>query len=196
MDALLDAGHNVTVLDDLSVGKVAELRPPPRPPPLSFRARFYPGCGLLKRLAADVDGIYHLAAVVGVKYVVEDPLRGMHVNLHGTENVLEAALERRCKVVIASSSEAFGKSVQVPFKEEDNTVLGPTSVSRWSYATLQAAGRALRLRLPPPKGPADGRRPLFQHLRAATRSAWIRQRHREVHHASPNRRPDHGLRRR
>lgn len=134
VDTLLEAGHTVTVLDDLSVGKVENFAHHRSHPHFHFEQGSILNATRLKHLAADVDGIYHLAAVVGVKYVVDDPLRGMRVNLHGTENVLEAALERRSKVVIASSSEVFGKSVQVPFEETDNTVLGPTFVPRWSYA--------------------------------------------------------------
>ena len=134
VDALLEAGHAVTVLDDLSVGTVRNIAHHRANPHFHFEHGSILDAPLVKHLASDVDGIYHLAAVVGVKYVVDDPLRGMHVNVHGTENVLDAALERHCKVLIASSSEAFGKSTQVPFNEEDDSILGSTSVPRWSYA--------------------------------------------------------------
>lgn len=134
VDALLDEGHEVVVLDNLSVGK-----------PRGFehhlgdsRFQFVEGsvldASLMGDLVAQVDAVYHLAAVVGVKYIVDSPLLGMQVNIKGTENVLEAAQRTGVKVLVASSSEVYGKSTQIPFKEEDNAVLGPTSVSRWSYA--------------------------------------------------------------
>ena len=144
-DALLESGHRVTVLDDLSTGRrrnIAHLSAHPR-------FRFVEGSildgELVERLVAEVDRVYHLAAVVGVKHVLDDPLRGMIVNLNGTERVLEAALERGCKVLIASSSEVFGKSVAVPFDEEDDTVLGPTRVPRWSYALTKLLDEHLAL---------------------------------------------------
>lgn len=137
VDALLDAGHAVTVLDDLSVGTAQNIAHHRTRPHFRFEHGSVLDAPLVNYLATNVDGIYHLAAVVGVKYVVDDPLRGMHVNIQGTENVLKAALERRCKVLVASSSEVFGKSVQVPFDEEDDSVLGPTSVPRWSYAVVK-----------------------------------------------------------
>lgn len=134
VDALLAAGHQVTVLDDLSVGKVQNFSHQVDRPHFRFEQGSMLDAALVERLVNEVDAVYHLAAVVGVKYVVEDPLRGMHVNVRGTENLLEAAARRRCKVVLASSSETYGKSTQVPFREEDNTVLGSTAAPRWSYA--------------------------------------------------------------
>ena len=145
VDALLAEGDRVTVLDDLSTGKwrnLAHLQGEPR-------FRFVEGsildAPLVERLVAEVDGVYHLAAVVGVKYVLADPLRGMQVNLRGTEHILEAASRHGCKVLIASSSEVFGKSVAVPFDEEDDTVLGPTRVPRWSYALTKLLDEHLAL---------------------------------------------------
>jgi len=134
VDALLGAEHTVTVLDDLSVGKTQNFAHHLSHPNFHFVEGSILDMALVKQLIAQVDGIYHLAAVVGVKYVVEDPLHGMQVNVKGTETILEAACERGCKVVLASSSEVYGKSAGVPFAEEDVTVIGPTSVPRWSYA--------------------------------------------------------------
>ena len=134
VDALLAAGHTVTVLDDLSVGKRENFAHHSTCPEFHFELGSILDESLVDRLVAQVDAVYHLAAVVGVTYVVADPLHGMRVNLRGTEIMLEAASRYRRKIVIASSSEAYGKSVQVPFSEDDNTVLGPTSVPRWSYA--------------------------------------------------------------
>ncbi len=134
VDALLDTGHKVTVLDDLSVGNMQNLNRALHCRGFNFAQGSILDEEIVHKLVAEVDGIYHLAAVVGVKYVVEDPLHGMQVNLRGTEILLEAALRHTCKILIASSSETYGKSTRVPFREEDATVLGPTSVPRWSYA--------------------------------------------------------------
>ena len=134
VDALLEAGHTVTVLDDLSVGKTQNFAHHLAHPHFHFVQGSILDKALVTQLVAQVDGIYHLAAVVGVKYVVENPLRGMQVNVRGTETILEAACARGCKVVLASSSEVYGKSAGVPFAEKDVTVIGPTSVPRWSYA--------------------------------------------------------------
>ncbi|MBN2006448.1 MAG: GDP-mannose 4,6-dehydratase [Anaerolineae bacterium] len=137
VDALLEAGHAVLMLDDLSVGKVANFAHHTSHPHFQFIKGSVLDASLVSRCVSEVDGVYHLAAVVGVKYVVDNPLHGMRVNLHGTENILEAALHHRRKVLLASTSETFGKSPQVPFKETGDTVLGPTSVPRWSYAVAK-----------------------------------------------------------
>jgi UDP-glucose 4-epimerase len=134
VDALLEAGHTVTVLDDLSVGKTRNFAHQLDHPNFRFVKGSILDKELVTQLVAQADGIYHLAAVVGVKYVVEDPLHGMQVNVKGTETILEVACERGCKVLLASSSETYGRSAWVPFAEEDVTVIGPTSVPRWSYA--------------------------------------------------------------
>jgi len=137
VDALLAAGHSVTILDDLSVGKRENFAHHADCPAFHFEHGSILDEATVERLMAQVDAVYHLAAVVGVKYVIEDPLHGMRVNLRGTETVLEAALRHRRKTVIASSSEVYGKSVRVPLSEADDTVLGPTYVPRWSYAVAK-----------------------------------------------------------
>ncbi len=134
VDQLIDAGNKVTVLDDLSVGKRSNVSYHEDNPDFRLVRGSILDVSLVDRLIAEVDGVYHLAAVVGVKYVVDDPLRGMLVNVQGTEIILKAALKYRRKVLIASSSEAYGKSIRVPLREGDNTLLGPSSVPRWSYA--------------------------------------------------------------
>ncbi len=145
VDALLAEGDRVTVLDDLSTGKRRNLAHLEGEPRFRFVEGSILDAPLVERLVAEVDGVYHLAAVVGVKYVLADPLRGMQVNLRGTEHILEAASRHGCKVLIASSSEVFGKSVAVPFDEEDDTVLGPTRVPRWSYALTKLLDEHLAL---------------------------------------------------
>ncbi len=138
VDALLDEGHTVTVLDNLSTGKLQNIAHRMQHPRFQFVRGSILDAELVDHLAAEADSIYHLAAVVGVKYVVDDPLEGMMVNIKGTEIVLEAALRHERKVLIASSSEVYGKSNQVPFREDDDSVFGPTSIPRWSYALSKA----------------------------------------------------------
>jgi UDP-glucose 4-epimerase len=99
----------------------------------------------LEQLVRQVDQIYHLAAVVGVKYVVEDRLGCITTNIEGTQNVLRAALEHAVRTVVASSSEVYGKSTDVPLRESGDRLLGPTVVSRWSYADAKAIDEHLAL---------------------------------------------------
>ena len=134
VDALVDAGHEIIVLDDLSVGKRHNFAHHLGNARFQFVEGSVLDARLVGELIAQVDAIYHLAAVVGVRYIVDNPVRGMQVNIRGTENVLEAAQRTGAKVLVASSSEVYGKSTQVPFREEDNALLGATSVPRWSYA--------------------------------------------------------------
>jgi UDP-glucose 4-epimerase len=138
VDTLMEQGHEVTVLDNLSVGKVSNIDHHLE----SDRFHFVNGSILdtstLERLVRQVDVIYHLAAVVGVKYVVEDPLHAIITNVRGTENVLELAFKYWAKTVIASSSEIYGKSTQVPLAEDSDRLLGPTTVNRWSYSDAKA----------------------------------------------------------
>src|SRR5262245_57232603 len=146
VDALLDRGHQVVAVDDLSTGNLANLRS------ASARAgfRFVEGsvldAGLVDRLVSEADEIYHLAAAVGVKFVLDNPLRSLLTNIRGTEVVLEAAHNNgNKKVVLFSSSEVYGKGASVPFRESDDRLLGPTSVLRWSYAASKAVDEFLAL---------------------------------------------------
>ncbi|MGD2144797.1 MAG: GDP-mannose 4,6-dehydratase [Anaerolineae bacterium] len=138
VDALMAQGHEVTVLDNLSVGKVSNIEHHLE----SARFHFVNGSildlGTLERLVRQADLIYHLAAVVGVKYVVEDPLKAIVTNVRGTENVLELAFKYWARTVVASSSEIYGKSSQVPLREGSDRLLGPTTVNRWSYSDAKA----------------------------------------------------------
>jgi len=138
VDVLMEQGHEVTVLDNLSVGKVSNIDHHLE----NDRFHFVNGSILdtptLERLVRQVDVIYHLAAVVGVKYVVEDPLHAIITNVRGTENVLELAFKYWAKTVVASSSEIYGKSTAVPLREDSDRLLGPTTVSRWSYSDAKA----------------------------------------------------------
>ena len=138
VDALIRESHEVFVVDNLSTGKIANIRH------LLGHAQFHfvndtiLNESLMDRVISAVDQIYHLAAVVGVKYVVEDPLNGIYTNVKGTEVVLEKAYKYWKRAVIASSSEVYGKSTAVPLREEADRLLGPTTVARWSYAMSKA----------------------------------------------------------
>jgi UDP-glucose 4-epimerase len=144
-EALLCAGHEVTVIDDLSTGSLENIRP------LMSEARFRYVIDTVvnRRLMAELvewaDVVFHLAAVVGVKAVVADPIRAIETNVRTTEVVLELAAPERKKVVFTSTSEVYGKGARVPFREEDDVVLGASWRSRWGYACSKALGEFLAL---------------------------------------------------
>jgi UDP-glucose 4-epimerase len=138
VDVLIEQGHEVTVLDNLLVGKVSNIDHHLESDHFHFVNGSILDLATLERLVRQVDLIYHLAAVVGVKYVVEDPLQAIITNVRGTENVLELAFKYWAKTVVASSSEIYGKSTEVPLSEESDRLLGPTTVNRWSYSDAKA----------------------------------------------------------
>lgn len=137
-EALLHNGNEVWALDDLSTGRLENLRTFER----NDRFRFLEGtvldAAVVQGLVAQCDRVFHLAAAVGVKYVLENPLRSLITNIRGTEVVLEACAQHKRRVVIFSSSEVYGKGVTVPFAEDDDRVMGPTHKLRWSYACGKA----------------------------------------------------------
>lgn len=133
-EALLEQGHRVTIVDDLSTGQFQNIEHLINHPGFQFAVDNITSEVVLDRLVSECDVIFHLAAAVGVKLVVEDPVRTIETNVMGTEAVLKAALRYRTKVLIASTSEVYGKGVRIPFAESDDCVLGPTSHSRWGYA--------------------------------------------------------------
>lgn len=138
VDALMEQGHEVTVIDNLAVGKASNIEHHLESDRFHFVNDSILNVNTLERLIRQADLIYHLAAVVGVKYVVEDPLNAIITNVRGTENVLEMAFKYWVKAVIASSSEIYGKSTEVPLGESSDRLLGPTTVGRWSYSDAKA----------------------------------------------------------
>ncbi len=138
VDALIAQGHDVHVVDNLVTGKIDNIRHLLENERFHFVNDTILNEPLMERIVEQVDLIYHLAAVVGVKHVIDHPLRGILTNVRGTEIVLELAYKYWRKVVIASSSEVYGKSEKVPLAEEDDSILGPTAVGRWSYALAKA----------------------------------------------------------
>jgi UDP-glucose 4-epimerase len=145
VDRLLADGYEVVVLDDLSVGKMANIEHHLE----DRRFRFIEGSvlnqSLVREALLDYDLIFHLAAVMGIPYIIDDPLRGILINVVGTEVVLEMAEEAGCRFIFASSSEIYGKSEKMPLSEDDDRLLGSTRISRWSYSTAKALDEHLVL---------------------------------------------------
>jgi UDP-glucose 4-epimerase len=144
-EALLAQGHHVTVVDDLSTGRFENIAHLVKHPLFGFAIETITNETVMDRLTSECDVIYHLAAAVGVKLIVERPVHTIETNILGTETVLRLANRYRRKVLVASTSEVYGKGVRVPFGEDDDRVIGPTSKSRWAYATSKAVDEFLAL---------------------------------------------------
>jgi UDP-glucose 4-epimerase len=144
-EALLAAGKQVSVLDDLSTGRFENISHLVTHPAFSFAIDSITNHMVLDRLASECQIIIHLAAAVGVQLIVEHPVHTIETNIMGTEAVLQAASRYRAKVLITSTSEVYGKGVRVPFRENDDVVLGPTNKSRWSYAATKMVDEFLAL---------------------------------------------------
>ena len=142
-EELLRRGDEVWALDDLSTGRVENLRTFERNPRFRFLEGNVMDGPLVHGLVAQCDQVFHLAAAVGVKYVLENPLRSLLTNIRGTEIVLEACSAHSRKVMVTSSSEVYGKGVSVPFSEDDDRLMGPTHKLRWSYAAGKAVDECL-----------------------------------------------------
>jgi UDP-glucose 4-epimerase len=138
VDALLANGHNVVVLDDLTTGRQENLAKAQNNP----RFRFFRGsvldAPLVDELVEECDAVIHLAAAVGVKLIVEHPLKSFVTNTKGTENVIESAQRHDRRILIASTSEIYGKNSSGPLNEASDRILGSPSVARWSYSTAKA----------------------------------------------------------
>lgn len=145
VENLLARGSSVSVLDDLSSGRLENLSAVQGHPALSVRMGGLRNSALLSELVEDCDIVIHLAAAVGVERVVREPLATMESNLVGFERVLEAASQHRRRILVASSSEVYGKGVKAPFCEDDDVVLGATTKGRWSYAATKMVGEFLTL---------------------------------------------------
>ena len=146
VDALLARGDEVWALDDLSTGNLRNLSSALTNPSCHFVEGSVMDANVVDGLVTQVDEVFHLAAAVGVKFVLDNPLRSLLTNIRGTEVVLEAAHQNgNKKVVLFSSSEVYGKGASIPFRESDDRLLGPTSVLRWSYAASKAVDEFLAL---------------------------------------------------
>jgi UDP-glucose 4-epimerase len=142
-EELLRRGHEVWALDDLSTGRRENFGTYGH----NTRYRFIEGsvldAPLVNGLVAQCEQVFHLAAAVGVKYVLENPLHSLLTNIRGTEIVLAACSTHNRKVMVTSSSEVYGKGVSVPFSEDDDRLMGPTHKLRWSYAAGKAVDECL-----------------------------------------------------
>lgn len=134
-DLLVSRGCQVTAIDDLSTGRIENLTGLRGQPNFQFVRESITNLQVLDRLTSQADIVIHLAAAVGVRLIVEDPVHTIRTNIMGSEAVLATARRYGCKVLIASSSEVYGKGVAVPFREDDDCLLGPTTHNRWAYAT-------------------------------------------------------------
>jgi UDP-glucose 4-epimerase len=142
---VLARGDTVVALDNLSTGSLDNIRHLRTNPHFRFVQDDVRNIPVLEPLVAECDVVYHLAAAVGVKLIAEQPVHTIETNIHGTEVVLNAANKYHKKVLIASTSEVYGKSEAIPFHEDDDTVLGSTRFSRWSYACSKAIDEFLAL---------------------------------------------------
>jgi len=144
-EALLAQGQQVVVIDNLSTGRIENISALMDHPQFQFVYGDIQDEATLGRLMSECDEVYHLAAAVGVELVVKDPVHTIETNLLGTEAVLRLARRDRKKVLIASTSEVYGKSNEIPFREDSDRVMGPTTKSRWSYAESKAMDEFLAL---------------------------------------------------
>jgi UDP-glucose 4-epimerase len=144
-ESLLEQGQQVVAVDNLSTGRIENIAGLVDDPRFQFVQETIRNEAVMDRLVSGCDMIYHLAAAVGVELVVKDPVHTIETNLMGTEIVLRLARRYRKRVLIASSSEVYGKSTDIPFREDSDRVMGPTTKSRWCYAESKAMDEFLAL---------------------------------------------------
>jgi UDP-glucose 4-epimerase len=145
VERLLADGHSVVVIDDFSTGTAANLRALAANPSLRVIESRISTCAELPELAAGAKAIYHLAAAVGVELVVKSPIHTLETNLHETEVLLKAAAGQRTTVLLASTSEVYGKSEKPVFSEDDDLLIGPPNKTRWGYACSKLMDEFLAL---------------------------------------------------
>jgi UDP-glucose 4-epimerase len=144
-ERLLEHGDQVLLMDNLSTGSMENIRHLKKYDRMHYFLEPLENRQLLAELVDEADIVFHLAAAVGVKLIVESPVRTIETNVNGTQMVLEAACRKRKLVFAASTSEVYGKNTNVPFHEDADLVLGPTTKGRWSYAASKALDEFLAL---------------------------------------------------
>lgn len=144
-DALLDQGHQVTVIDDLSTGQFENIAHLTGQRRFRFAIDTISNKIVMDRLVSECDLVVHLAAAVGVELIIRDPVHVIETNILGTRAVLQVASRYRKKVLLASTSEIYGKSERIPFSEDDDRVVGSPTKSRWSYSASKAVDEFLSL---------------------------------------------------
>lgn len=142
-EKLLAEGEQVTIIDDLSTGSRENFQHLIPHKKFHWIVDTIMNRGVLEELVRDCDMVFHLAAAVGVQYVIQNPLKSLQINIEGTNQVLELANMHRCRVLVTSTSEVYGKSESIPFRENDDVILGATSVQRWGYAYSKAVDEFL-----------------------------------------------------
>ena len=142
-ERLLKGGYKVTVIDNLSTGRLPNIEHLATNPHFSFAIEDIRNIHVIDRLVSECDIIFHLAAAVGVSNIIDRPINTIEVNIGGTETMLKTASRYRRRIMIASTSEVYGKGVSFPFREDDDTLSGPTVRSRWSYAASKAVDEFL-----------------------------------------------------
>jgi UDP-glucose 4-epimerase len=141
----LTLGDEVCIIDDLSTGAIANIQHLKIHPGFSYHIDSVTNKHLMAELVDLCDVVYHLAAAVGVRLIVDRPVRTIETNIRGTEIVLELAETKRKRVLITSTSEVYGKGDRVPFREDDDLIMGPTNKGRWSYACSKAIDEFLAI---------------------------------------------------
>ena len=144
-EGLIARGHSVHVLDDLSTGTIDNVRVLRSEPQFGYTIDTCDDRRLVAELVDDADFVFHLAAAVGVQLIVDSPVRTIETNVHCTEVVLAAADKKKKPVFIASTSEVYGKSRDLPFREDGDIVMGATTRGRWSYACSKALDEFLAI---------------------------------------------------
>lgn len=144
-EKLLAQGDHVTVIDNLSTGRFQNIAHLEGTAGFRYAIEDIRHAAVMDRLVSECDIVYHLAAAVGVFSIVHSPIDTISINVNGTEEVLKTARRYRKRVLLASTSEVYGKGVKVPFSEDDDRILGATTKSRWSYAASKALDEFLAL---------------------------------------------------
>lgn len=143
VDRLVHLNHEVTVIDDLSTGNLTNLQAVHSD--IRFVEATILDADIVNTLVADTDVVFHLAAAVGVGHIIEQPLRSLVINTKGAENVIAACVKHDRKLLLASTSEIYGKTAKMPMSEDDDRVLGSTTIARWGYSTAKAIDEHLAL---------------------------------------------------
>ncbi len=144
-ERLIQSGYRVTIIDNLSTGQIRNVAALEGHPHFRAAIEDIRDIHVMDRLVSECDLIFHLAAAVGVQRIISEPIETIETNIGGTEVVLKAARRYRKKVLLASTSEVYGKGVRIPFSEDDDCVLGPTIRNRWSYAASKMVDEFLAL---------------------------------------------------
>lgn len=144
-ELLVKKGHSVVALDDLSTGSLENVASLAKCKRFKFVKGSICSPRLVDRLVKGADAVFHLASVVGVKLVCDEPVRTIETMADGTSVVIKACRKYMKKVLVASTSEVYGKGVKVPFSEDDDRLMGPTSIRRWAYANCKAMDEFLAL---------------------------------------------------